>query len=66
MDGMGLCQRQRKTELLDGNVEQELLKSFAPPVLVHDDVQGVSAGLLLQQVGNLELESVSDRPYVED
>ncbi|SRR5258706_9408521 len=66
MDRMRLCQRQRKTELLNGNVEQKTLKSFAPPVLVHDDVQRLLPGLLLQQEGNLELEGVSDNPYVEE
>jgi len=63
---MCLCQRQRQTELLNGNVEQEYLESLAPPVLVHDDVQWVLTGLLLQQVGNLELQSVSDNPSVEE
>jgi len=66
MDRMRLCQRQRKTEFLNGNVEQKVLKSLAPPVLVHDDVQRLLAGLLLQQVRDLELESVSDNPYVEE
>ena len=66
MDQMGLCQRQRKTELLNGDVEQKALKSLAPPVLVHDDVQRLLSGLLLQQVGDLELESVSDNIHVED
>ena len=66
MDRMRLCQRQGKTELLNGNVEQILLKSLAPPVLVHDDVQRLLTRLFLQQVGNLELEGVSDNPYVEE
>jgi len=63
---MGHCQRQRKIELLDGDIEQEILESLAPPVLVHDDIQRLSTGLLLQQVGNLELERVSDHPDVEE
>ena len=66
MDGMGLCQWQRKTEPLNWNVEQETLKALAPPVLVHDDVQCLSSGLLLQQVGHLELEGISNGPYVEE
>lgn len=66
MDRIRLCQRQRKTELLNGDVEQKILKSLAPPVLVHDDVQRLLTGLLLQQVGNLELEGVSNNPYVEE
>ena len=66
MDQMRLCQRLRKTELLNGNVEQKALKSLAPPVLVHNDVQRLLPGLLLQQVGDLELESVPDNIYVEE
>ena len=65
MDGMGLRQGQRKAELFNGNVEQETLKALAPPVLVHNDVQWLSSGLLLQQVSNLELEGVPNGPYVE-
>jgi len=67
MDRVRVLQRERNTELLDGNVEQEILKSLAPPVLVHDDVQRLLlTGLLLQQVGNLELEGISNRCYVEE
>jgi hypothetical protein len=66
MDRMRLGQRLRKTKLLNGDVEQEILKSLAPPVFVHDDVQRLFTGLLLQQVGNLELESVPDDVYVEE
>jgi len=49
-----------------GMLSKKTLKSFAPPVLVHDDVQRLLPGLLLQQESNLELESVSDNPYVEE
>ena len=63
---MGLCQGERKTEPLDGDVEQETLEALAPPVLVHDDVQWLSGGLLLQQVGHLELEGVSNGLSVEE
>ena len=66
MDHTRLCHRQRETELLNGDVEHETLKSLAPPVLVHDDVQRLLPGLLLQQEGNLELEGVSDNPYAEE
>lgn len=66
MDQMRLCQRPRKTELLNGDVEQKALKSLAPPVLVHDDVQRLLPRLLLEQVGNLELERVSNNIHVEE